>query len=148
MADRQKILSQIGAVSLALIVLMQNDLCAQTPAEIARAYRESNAARILVDYAELRKSPNVADDSVNIRRNAAYISDQFVRRGAEMEIVELPGAPPLVIGKLNSRGATRTIGIYAHYDGQPVDPDRWRQSPWEPTIYTQDIDAGGGPRPR
>lgn len=137
----------IWFVLIVLITIPMSESCAQTPTETARAYREKFAAQILADYAQLLRLPNVADDSVNIRRNAAYISDQFTRRGAEMELVELPGAPPLVIGRMNTRGASRTIGIYAHYDGQPVDPSRWRQSPWEPTLYTQDIDAGGEPRP-
>lgn len=152
-ADRRESLRRAGIVALTLLCLSGTNLGAQTPAsgsltpvETARAYRQNNAAKILLDYAELLKIPNVADDSVNIRRNAVYIADQFMQRGVEMEVLELPGAPPLIIGHLTRAGAARTIGIYAHYDGQPVDPSRWRQSPWTPTLYTQDIDAGGEPR--
>ncbi len=60
---------------------------------------------------------------------------------------QLPGAPPLVVGSLKTPGATRTIGIYAHYDGQPVDVERWSNPPWTPTLYTAAIDAGGERRP-
>ena len=45
-------------------------------------------------------------------------------------------------------GATRTLGIYVHYDGQPVDPDQWTAtSPWEPKLYSRAIEEGGEPLP-
>jgi acetylornithine deacetylase/succinyl-diaminopimelate desuccinylase-like protein len=34
-----------------------------------------------------------------------------------------------------------------HYDGQPVDPKNWTHPPFEPTLYTRAIEAGGQPRP-
>ena len=37
-------------------------------------------------------------------------------------MLETPGSPPAVYGELRTPGATRTIVMYAHYDGQPVDP--------------------------
>ena len=40
-------------------------------------------------------------------------------------------------GSVETRGVRRTLGLYAHYDGQPVVPEKWSQSPWEPTPYTR-----------
>ena len=54
---------------------------------------------------------------------------------------------PLVYGELIVPGATRTLGIYAHYDGQPVDPSNWTHPPFEPTLYTASMEAGGSRRP-
>jgi hypothetical protein len=30
--------------------------------------------------------------------------------------------------------AERTVVLYAHYDGQPVDPSEWASPPWTPTL--------------
>ncbi|MDX1547260.1 MAG: M20/M25/M40 family metallo-hydrolase [Rhodothermales bacterium] len=115
--------------------------------EAARQYRTAHAAEILADYAALLALPNVASDSAGIHRNAAYLRDAFRERGVTMEVLTLPGVPPLVYGEIVTPGATRTLGIYVHYDGQPVDPSRWTHGPWEPTLYTASMEQGGTPRP-
>lgn len=120
---------------------------ATDPVDAARAWREAHAARILHDYASLLAIPNVASDAENIRRNAALIRDLFARRGAAMELLTLDGAPPIVYGRLEAPGATRTLGIYVHYDGQPAEPSRWTNDPWTPTLYTGSLDEGGSPIP-
>jgi acetylornithine deacetylase/succinyl-diaminopimelate desuccinylase-like protein len=113
---------------------------------LAREFREAHAVRILSDYAELLAIPNVASDTVNIRRNADYLRNALAERGVEAELWTLPEAPPIVYGKVDVPGARRTIGIYVHYDGQPVDESQWSQPPWSPTLYTAAIEAGGVPR--
>ncbi len=130
----------LGAAALA-------PLSAQTGAEAARAYREANGPRILRDFARLLSLPNVASDSAGIRRNAEYIRDRLRERGVEARILTLPRAPPVVFGRLAVPGATRTLAIYAHYDGQPADSSRWTHGPWEPVLYTRAMEAGGSPRP-
>jgi acetylornithine deacetylase/succinyl-diaminopimelate desuccinylase-like protein len=52
-----------------------------------------------------------------------------------------------VLGRLDVPGATRTLGIYVHYDGQAVDPSNWTHPPFEPTLYTASMASGGVPRP-
>ena len=79
----------------------------------------------LRSFAKLLSLPNVASDSVGIRRNAAHIVELFEERGAQMERLELPGAPPVITGLLEAPGAQRTLGVYVHYDGQPVDESQW-----------------------
>jgi acetylornithine deacetylase/succinyl-diaminopimelate desuccinylase-like protein len=108
-----------------------------------RAYRHQNAARILADFAELLAIPNAAADTVNIRRNAEFIRGELQQRGAHAELWTLPGAPPVVYGHLEAPGAERTLGIYVHYDGQPVDPTQWHHPAWSPTLYSAPIEAGG-----
>ena len=111
-----------------------------------RAYRDEHAAEILASYAELLAIPNVAADLVNIQRNAEFLRDELSRRGVSAELWQLPEAPPIVYGRLDN-GATRTIGIYVHYDGQPVDPTQWSHPAWEPTLYTAAMEEGGSSRP-
>jgi acetylornithine deacetylase/succinyl-diaminopimelate desuccinylase-like protein len=112
----------------------------------ARAYRVKHGAEILSSYAELLSIPNVATDLKNIQRNADYLRGQLEQRGVEAELWHLPETPPIVFGRLDI-GAARTLGIYVHYDGQPVDPTQWSSPPWEPTLYTAAIEDGGQPRP-
>ena len=130
------------AVNLAPLS-MPEILSAQSPVEVARAYRQENGSKILRDFSELLSIPNVARDSANILRNAQYIRDQLTARGVTSELLFVDGAPPIVYGELLVPGAERTLGIYVHYDGQPVDPSMWSNAPWEPTLYTQALENGG-----
>ena len=95
------------------------------------AWRSSRETEIVGELTRLLSIPNVASDSVNIRRNAALIVVMLERRGATARILESPGSPPAVFGELPAPGATRTVVFYAHYDGQPVDSARWTTQPWQ-----------------
>lgn len=121
-------------------------LSAQNGPQVARAYRDAHGPTILRDFAKLLSYPNVARDSVDIRRNAAYIRDQLRAVGVDARLLEVDGAPPIVYGTLEVPGAKRTLGLYAHYDGQPVTPSEWTHGPWDPTLYTRAIESGGKPR--
>jgi len=112
-----------------------------------RAYRQANGARILGEFSQLLAIPNVAGDTPNIAKNVAFLRDALTRRGIKVEVWELPGASPLVFGQLDVPGAKRTIGIYAHYDGQPVVPKQWATPPFAPTLFTAATENGGVKRP-
>src|ERR1043165_6706549 len=103
------------------------------------AWRAGHEAAIVREFAELLAIPNLASDSVNIRRNAAAIVRMLERRGVAARVLEAstsaarlaqhPASPPAVFGELKSPGATRTLILYAHCDGQPVDTARWTTAP-------------------
>jgi len=118
-----------------------------TGGEVARAFRDAHGPAILRDYAELLSIPNVASDSAGIWRNAEFIRDRLAERGVDARLLTLPGANPIVFGEVRVPGATRTLGLYVHYDGQPADPARWTHEPWDPVLYTRSMEAGGEPRP-
>jgi acetylornithine deacetylase/succinyl-diaminopimelate desuccinylase-like protein len=120
---------------------------AQSGADVVTRYREANGPRILREFAELLKFPNRARDTQDIERAAAYIRDQLQSVGVASELLRVNGAPPIVHGALATPGATRTLGIYVHYDGQPVNAAEWKHPPFEPTLYTAAMDRGGQPRP-
>jgi acetylornithine deacetylase/succinyl-diaminopimelate desuccinylase-like protein len=115
---------------------------AQTPVASVRAYRSAHETEIIGEFVDLLSIPNVASDSVNIRRNAAKLIDMMGRRGIQARLLEGSG-PPAIFGELKTPGATRTIGFYAHYDGQPVDPSKWASEPFKPTLRDKPLDAGG-----
>jgi acetylornithine deacetylase/succinyl-diaminopimelate desuccinylase-like protein len=120
---------------------------AEAGPDVAARYRDVNGPRILRDFAELLTFPNRARDTQEIERGAAYIRDQLQAVGVTSELLRVDGAPPIVYGALMTPGATRTLGIYVHYDGQPVDPKAWKHPPFEPTLYTAAMESGGVPRP-
>ena len=85
--------------------------------------------------------PNVASDTPNIERNAAFIVEMFRKRGVEARLLRLDGAPPLVISDVRAPAAKETIAVYSHYDGQPVDASQWVTEPWRPVIKNDRIYA-------
>jgi len=136
-------------ISLSLLGI--SSLQAQSdPLEASKSYTDNKAHTILRDYIELLKIPNVASDLPNINRNAEALMNAFEERGVNMELLTLPDypdAPPVIYGELNTPGADRTLNVYVHYDGQPVDPGNWTHNPWEPTLYSGPMDRGGKPIP-
>ena len=118
-------------------------ISAQSGGDVARSYREAHEVEILKDFVELLSYPNRAQDLDDITRAAEYIRDELLEVGVDSELLQLEGVPPIVYGELNVPGATRTLGIYVHYDGQPVDPSNWTHPPFEPTLYTAPIPQGG-----
>jgi acetylornithine deacetylase/succinyl-diaminopimelate desuccinylase-like protein/pimeloyl-ACP methyl ester carboxylesterase len=106
----------------------------RTVLEAARAYRREHAAEIVADYAGLLALDNVTGDVPALRRNAAEIVRRFRARGAEAEAVSLDGAAPLVVGRVPARPGAPRLGVYVHYDGQPVTPAAWATPPFEPRL--------------
>jgi len=120
---------------------------AQTGVEVARGYREANEAAIVRNFAEMLTYPNRARNLADITRAAEHIRDRMRGVGVNARLLSIEGVAPLVFGEVRVAGATRTLGLYAHYDGQAVDPSNWTNPPFEPTLYTDALEAGGTPRP-
>jgi acetylornithine deacetylase/succinyl-diaminopimelate desuccinylase-like protein len=111
-----------------------------------RQYRRSHEHEILREFVSLLSIPNVASDRENIRKNAAFILEMMKQRGLEPRLLEAktPNVPPAVYGEWRTPVATRTIILYAHYDGQPTDPKQWTGTqPWQPTMRSAALEAGG-----
>ena len=90
--------------------------------------------QILAEFTELLSIPDVGTDRPNIRRNAEFIRGMLERHGLKAELLETTGNP-LVYAERNVPGASRTILFYIPYDGQPVDPPKWKQeSPFHPIM--------------
>lgn len=133
---------------LAAIIIWFPSLGQVTPQQAVEKYRSENGAAILQEFRELLTIPNVASDIENIRRNADWIMNAFEQRGVEMELLELsdsPDAPPIIYGNLDAPDTERTLIVYVHYDGQPVDPSQWKDDPWSPNLYSASIEEGGQP---
>jgi acetylornithine deacetylase/succinyl-diaminopimelate desuccinylase-like protein len=96
----------------------------------------------MAEFIDLLSIPNIASDDANIRRNAALLIEMMSRRGIQARLLEGKG-PPSVFGELKVPGATRTIGLYAHYDGQPADASKWESDPFKPVLRDKPLEAGG-----
>src|SRR5258705_11103952 len=100
---------------------------AQDPRTALNDYIASHQRAIVSELVELLSIPNVTADTENIRRNAMLLREMLRRRSFSSEILETDGNP-LVWGELKVPGARRTLLIWAHYNGQPVDPKGWKQA--------------------
>jgi len=129
-------------LSLALSSVLVGTIHAQS----VRAYRQSNEKQIVQELIDLLALPNVAQDNVNIRRNAQKIVDMLRQRGVKTRLLEHSrrNVPPVVFGELKALGAKETVMFYCHYDGQPADSTKWADAgPWEPIVRTNTLDSGG-----
>ena len=116
---------------------------ASPAARAARAFRDESGWEIIRDFSSLLEMGNVTGSVEDLRVNADEIARRMERRGAVMEVVELEGASPVVIGELRCERPTATIGVYVHYDGQPVDPVNWTFHPFAPTLLDRPLHEGG-----
>ena len=112
-------------------------------AAASRNWREAHESAILTEFMDLLAIPNVARDEANIRKNAGAIVSLLEKRGVKTQLLEEPGVPPVIYGRIDTPGATRTLVFYAHYDGQPVDPKEWATPPWQPVLRDAALDNDG-----
>jgi acetylornithine deacetylase/succinyl-diaminopimelate desuccinylase-like protein len=138
------IISRYKIIGLLLIVFCINPF---SKAQTVKQYISNYDKKIMEEYIRFLSIPNVSTDTVNIRRNAAFIKDMMERRGIKAELLQgrTAGVTPAVFGEIITPGATKTIGFYAHYDGQPVNPRQWfvGLEPFTPLLITAPLESGG-----
>lgn len=136
----------LGSVGL----LGAASVAAAAPPSVVDDYQRAHASDVLRNFETFLSIPNFALDQPNIRRNANYLVDELVRRGFETRLLETAGAPPAVLAVLRTPGASLTVGIYAHYDGQPVKEAEWTSPPFSPVVReapTQHAAVSGATQP-
>src|SRR5947208_11887065 len=129
--------------TLIVVATVAVSIYSQSP---VRDYRRAHERQILDEFTRLLALPNIASDRENISRNAEFIREMMQRRGLNPQLLEGKSVdtPPAVYGEWKVPGATHSIILYAHYDGQPVDPRAWTASPpFQPTWRSAPADSGG-----
>ena len=112
----------------------------QIAADVNR-YRSEREVEILQDFVDLLSLPN---DSVNLADmdvNAKFITEMLESRGVTTQVLRAGGAP-YVYGELSTPGASETILLYAHFDGQPVESENWTYPPFSPTLLDGPLPQG------
>jgi acetylornithine deacetylase/succinyl-diaminopimelate desuccinylase-like protein len=104
-------------------------------AQDVHGYVQAHQKEILAEFTALLSIPNVASDKPNIARNADFIVKALAKRGIPARLLEIPGVNPVIYAEINPPGAKGTITFYAHYDGQPVEPAKWTNPPFTPTLH-------------
>jgi acetylornithine deacetylase/succinyl-diaminopimelate desuccinylase-like protein len=135
-----------SSFNIAVLVVSLTAVAASLPVVAQSAtsrvddYVAAHQREIVTALFDLVSIPNARGDGDNLRRNALALQEMLAMRGFTADVIDTPGAP-LVVGGRSVRGATRTLLLYAHYDGQPVDPPRWRQpTPFTPILRTGRLD--------
>jgi len=82
-----------------------------------------------------------AGDPAALQAAALWTADRLVRLGADVDVVELDGVPPLVLGEI---GSGRVLTAVQHYDVQPAVPlELWTSPPYAPEIRNGRLYARG-----
>jgi acetylornithine deacetylase/succinyl-diaminopimelate desuccinylase-like protein len=109
-----------------------------------RAWVSAHERDVLAELSSFLSIPNVSSDAPNIRKNAEALVSMLDRRGLTARLlVPKGGGPPAVFAELAAPGAKRTIAVYAHYDGQPVEPKEWASPPFSPTLRDRPLEEEG-----
>ena len=75
---------------------------AQTTQTKIKQYCQANQVNLIEEYKEFLSIPNIAADSVNIRRNAGFIKEMMIKRGIKAELLfgKSSGTNPAVFGEI------------------------------------------------
>ncbi len=123
------------------------ELSGQTVQDKVKQFVHKNEDSIINEYVRFLSIPDVSSDTSNILFNVAFIQMVMNLRSIPSEQLHgrTAGVNPAVYGEIKVPGAKRTIGLYAHYDGQPVNAKQWADGmePFKPVFITNSLEHGG-----
>ena len=97
-----------------------------------------NNKQILNTLSEFIAIQSVSADSKRfpeIKKAVSFLKSKLIKIGCDVQISENRTKPPIIIGTKKIPGATKTIGIYGHYDVQSEDPvSEWKNEPYKLSI--------------
>jgi acetylornithine deacetylase/succinyl-diaminopimelate desuccinylase-like protein len=129
--------------TLAVFLLLTTAAAAQELRQEIETYVDAHQKPVLAQLWQAVSIPAVAADQDNARRKASFLLERFRERGFDVELLETDGNP-LVWAEKKAPAATQTLLLYAHYDGQPVDPSRWEQDdPFQPVLRNGKLGENG-----
>lgn len=110
---------------------------------------EQQGPAIVGRFCDLLRLPNITGDNEALQTNAEAIVELFANTDAQLQIHRIEGAGPIVLGRLDTDPSLPTVGIYVHYDGQPVNEPDWRSDPFDPVLKhrtaADPVALGSGP---
>ena len=137
--------SLFASLIASLIMAVAPSCFAQMPtleiSTLVNEYRNEHEQEILADFVNLLSMPNDSANSEDIDANAELISQMLQSRGFATRTLRA-GRAPYVFGELTTPGATKTLMLYAHFDGQPVQEENWTYPPFSPTLMNAPLPDG------
>lgn len=130
------LISSQGAVAAAEPYASAGDV-----ADAIHRYRQSREKHILSDFVDLLSLPNDSINPADMGRNVELISAMLKPRGFKVRTLSA-GRAPYIYAELPQPGASETLLLYAHFDGQPVQPENWAYPPFAPTLLTAPYPQG------
>lgn len=111
----------------------------------ALAWLEDNDEMAIEDLRTLLRQPSISAQGIGLMPCAELLQSQMLAAGiADARIEPTDGGPPVVLGRLDSPGADRTLLCYGHYDVQPPEPvELWDSDPFSADIRDGIIYARG-----
>ena len=135
----------LSSLVAALIFLLPfSALAQQSTIEIADAvneYRREREQQIIEDFVDLLSLPNDSANLDDMDDNVDLIISMLESRGIETQVLRA-GRAPYVYAGINTPGATETLLLYAHFDGQPVQEENWTYPPFTPTLVDAPLPGG------
>ncbi len=97
-------------------------------------YVDRNVQQFVEELARLVRQPSIAAQGVGLEECAQLVAQMLEEAGAQVRLLRLPGAAPLVYGEFRGR-SPKTLLVYEHYDVQPPEPlEEWASDPFEPEV--------------
>jgi acetylornithine deacetylase/succinyl-diaminopimelate desuccinylase-like protein len=118
-----------------------DQLTAREVSDAITRYRQGREAQILTDFVDLLSLPNDSINRADMNRNVDFITAMLDSRGFTFRTLRAGGAP-YVYAELMQPGATETLLLYVHFDGQPVQAENWASPPFSPTLLDAPLPSG------
>lgn len=97
------------------------------------SYIESNKDRFTAELQALVRQPSISAQNIGIEETAQMVATRLRQLGAAVQVLPVPGGPPVVFGEIGD--GPRTLMIYDHYDVQPPEPlELWHVPPFSAEI--------------
>lgn len=128
-----------GLAVLLMGLLLTGTVSAQ---QSVRDWRMANERSIIATYFELLRVPNISSGDTDISANVSVLRALLSAQGFTVttsadRYPEDAGAP-VVFARYQAEDPRGTLLLYAHYDGQPVNPDLWTHcQPFAPCLVNE-----------
>ncbi len=115
---------------------------------IIKNYNDQHRIEMLKEFMDFSSIPNTMNDRSDLLKNADFIMQLMNKSGiqnVQLLNAKSPKSIPAIYGEVLVPNAKKTIIFYAHYDGQPVNPDKWAEglSPFKPQLINTSLEKGG-----
>ena len=135
-------------LSFILTLLFGFQAVAQTPKSPAldlEFLTQKHVKNYYNDLFEFVALPSNAHVKAQIQPNLDWLKKAFEKQGFATQQLPTSGHPVFFAEKkanANAAGPLKTLLFYMHFDGQPVEPEKWQQaSPYTPVLKRKNADG-------